>query len=728
MGQPIVELTNDDIGFYSIRCGTWQLRESQTPAQPATEFFDGSHLVNIDIAPGTYVTNSGDEDCNWFRTAPFGDRNPDNTGGYVSEGHQTISLLPTDTGFYSQGCGTWRLLSELDLTSEPADTIGQGTFVVGTDIQPGAYVADANPGRLCRWFHLSGFAGRATDVTSSGNGLLRGITEISPNTRGFRSIDCGEWKLIEHTHLQEGPTTNFGDGEHIVNVHLPPGIYSSPGPETGRCSWRRLGGFTGTASDHIAVRNPVGKNIAQILESDAVFISFGCGEWRPFGTETDTPLSTRFVRGTWGVNSEIEPGTYVAEVPLGSICFWSRLAGFSGEPADFTVSDSAIGRSITTIRDYDAGFYSDGCGVWNIVAEETLDAPGDLLTVFDDGVYLAGRDIAAGTYLADGLEDEICYWSRLTGFNGDDFNRINLYASPGQAMATITDTDIGFRSFGCGTWRSISQPGEIASVQITEQPRSDFGDGTYRVGVDIISGIYMTDEGSQTTCKWRRLSDFTWTGGVTVESLVSGRKFVEIDENDLGFASSNCGHWSLIDLDSLQQDGTTPTRFASGSYLVGVHIDPGTYVANPRPGGGCRWQRVSSFTGDASDTISSGFSNDRWIVTIEEDDLGFVTHGCGIWRSVESSLLLGPYEEFPDGSYLANVDLVPGTYVADVAISSFIDGKPTPNCRWQRVTGFGHTSENQLAIGIGKGRIVATVKEDDVGFVSSGCGTWRMLH
>ena len=719
VGQPIVHLTKDDTGFYSIRCGTWQLRSTPTPDQPQTQFSDGSHLVNIDIAPGTYVTDSADNNCNWFRTAPFGDSTPDNTGGYVSKGRQTITILPTDTGFHSQGCGTWQPLTNLE--PDPADTIGQGTFAVGTDIQPGAYVAEATEGRTCRWFHLSSFAGRSADITSSGNGIVRGITVISPNTTGFRSINCQEWTLIENAP-QNITRTSFGDGEHIVNIHIPPGIYTSPGPETGRCSWRRLSGFAGSDSDHIAVRNPVGKNIAEIRETDAIFKSFGCGEWTLFETRSESNRATNFGRGTWAVDIEIDPGTYSANIPLGSTCFWSRLSSFSGQHDAFAATDSSVGHSVTTVRDFDTGFYSDGCGTWNTVPEFDITAKSDMLTIFDDGIYIVNRDIRPGTFIADGINGETCFWSRLTGFDGDDFNRINIYTSAGQAIATVLESDIGFRSFGCGTWRLLSQEA------IADDASSRFGDGTYRIGIDIAPGTYTVTNGNESTCKWRRLTDFTWTSGVVVESLASGRKIVEIDEKDLGFASSGCGEWVLTDLNSITQDSPPPTRFGSGSHIVGVHIDPGTYIANPRDDWGCRWRRVTGFGGEHQDTITSGFDDTRWIVTIDSSDTGFVTHGCGTWRSIDITLKLGPYETFKDGSYTVNSDLLPGTYIANVPTQPFINGVPTPTCKWQRVSGFSHAQSDQIESGRGRGRIEVTIAENDVGFLSSGCGQWQRSH
>ncbi len=713
--DPIVEIKPDHTGFYSIRCGTWQRRETAVAEKPVTQFGDGSYLVGIDISPGTYVADAGVGICDWFRTAPFGDTSPDNSGGYVSKGHQIATILPSDSGFYSKGCGTWQPIDQVNGTSEPPSTIGGGTFAVGSDVKPGVYFADASEDRICRWFTLSGFAGRPADVMGSGNGVKRGIVELNSQNTGFRSVDCGEWTLLSDAIDVELHDT-FGDGEHIVNVHIAPGIYTSPGAEQGRCSWRRFSDFDGSPMARLAVRNPVGRNIAHITSRDAVFETFGCGDWELFNPVKGRDQQEMFGRGTWAVESEIAAGTYVADVPEGSTCFWSRLSDFTGEPAAFLTTDLAVGRSITTVQHFDAGFYSDGCGLWNLVPNVTNLENVHRNTQFKDAVYIVGRDIAPGTYVSSVIEGEICFWSRLTGFDGDPFKRLNVYASEGQAIATILSSDTGFRSFGCGEWSPLDERTPKKRV---------FSDGTFEVAVDIEPGTYIASNSQHLTCKWRRLSDFTWTSGTIVETKASGQKIVTIHDQDVGFASYGCGEWNAFVKEEASPVGSFPSRFSGGSYVVGVHIEPGTYYSVPRRGGGCRWRRVTGFSGDPEETISEGRSDDRWIVEIDADDTGFVTHGCGIWRNIENALEIGPYSKFEDGVRRVGADIVSGTYVADVPTEPFIDGNPVPKCKWRIVAGFGHERHEVTSSGIGRGRIEVTLTDSDFGFVSSDCGNWR---
>ena len=730
IGKPVVQLTQNDVAIYSIRCGTWHIRESPKPQQIMTQFSDGSHLVGIDIAPGTYTTNSKDQDCRWFRTATFAATTPDNSGGYVSNGQQIATILPSDNGFFSQGCGTWKPFATTEKLHKPANNILQGTYAVGINIQPGTYIADTIPDRICRWFLLSGFAGREADIISSGNGILRGIAQIPPNVVGFRSVDCQQWSQIEN--IEPSISETFGDGEHIVNLHIKPGIYTSPGSNT-RCSWRRLIRFTGSSADHVAVRNPVGRNIAEITQKDAIFKSFGCGTWKLLDKDTQSKSTSTFQHGTWIVNAEIPPGTYTAQAIEGATCFWSRLSAFTGEPIDFEATNNSHGHSVMTIHQFDVGFYSDGCGIWTPITPVTPES--SKLDIqhknkFQDGVYIVKHNIAPGTYIANGIDGEICSWSRLKGFDGDIFNHINSYYSAGQAIATILETDVGFKSIGCGTWHQLQnvEPndpnGKHTHHELDQSIKSSFSDGTYQIGIDILPGTYIASDSTNTTCRWRRLRDFTWNTGTIHENIASGIKIVTLNRDDVGFASFGCGKWMLLEQQNTPKPETPPTRFGNGSYIVGLHIEPGTYYSLPSKGSRCRWRRVTGFSGAPDQTISSGQDDTRWVVKIDPSDIGFITHGCGTWRNVETALEITPSSQFQDGVFRIGRDVLPGNYTATVPTKPFINGKPVPNCRWRTLSGFSHTEHETIADGNGKGKIEVTLTSDDVGFVSRGCGKW----
>lgn len=71
-----------------------------------------------------------------------------------------------------------------------------------------------------------------------------------------------------------------------------------------------------------------------------------------------------------------------------------------------------------------------------------------------------------------------------------------------------------------------------------------FGEGTFRVGIDIQPGLYRT-EGSD-TCYWERLSGFSGSfDDIIANSNPDGPTLVEILPSDIGFSSQRCGTWIL---------------------------------------------------------------------------------------------------------------------------------------------------------------------------------------
>jgi hypothetical protein len=107
-------------------------------------------------------------------------------------------------------------------------------------------------------------------------------------------------------------------------------------------------------------------------------------------------------------------------------------------------------RQLVTINETDAGFSSEGCGVWTQDLSPITASP---TAPFGDGMYIVGVDIEPGTWRNDGSSG--CYWARLSGFSHEVNNIIaNQYADT-QQIVTIGQGDAGFESSGCGTWTKI---------------------------------------------------------------------------------------------------------------------------------------------------------------------------------------------------------------------------------------------------------------------------------
>jgi hypothetical protein len=160
-----------------------------------------------------------------------------------------------------------------------------------------------------------------------------------------------------------------------------------------------------------------------------------------------------------------------------------------------------------------------------------------LSRTFEDGTWVVGADIKAGTYRVDAGNG--CYWERLKNFSGS-FDAIiaNGNAIGGPIIVTIEKTDKGFTSQDCGEWSDdLKTP--------STDKRTQFGDGMYIVGVDITPGTYRVN--AKNGCYWERIRNFTGEfNGIIANDNTKGSTVVEISSKDAGFVSQDCGTWEKV--------------------------------------------------------------------------------------------------------------------------------------------------------------------------------------
>lgn len=143
----------------TLRVGT-KCSSFTGPVVLGTTVGDGTFRVGTSgIEPGTYRT-AGMTSCYWARLLAFGV--PDALANDAGSGPAVVTILPTDGGFQSIGCGTWRLNAPAVPTAHPGD----GVWRVGVDIQPGTYRSSG--GDACSWARLFGFQGTARSTATSG--------------------------------------------------------------------------------------------------------------------------------------------------------------------------------------------------------------------------------------------------------------------------------------------------------------------------------------------------------------------------------------------------------------------------------------------------------------------------------------------------------------------------------------------------------------------------------
>jgi len=162
-------------------------------------------------------------------------------------------------------------------------------------------------------------------------------------------------------------------------------------------------------------------------------------------TSEETGKSVRIKAGVYEVGPDIKPGLYKSE---GNITYWARLSGFGGSLDEIIANGNPVGSDIVQIDEGDKGFETRGTGYWYPIGE---DYQPEIQSTFGDGTYIVGKDIAPGKYKCDGGG----YWARLSGFSGEFHDIIANDNTEGPTIVEILESDIGFQTWGNGTWTKI---------------------------------------------------------------------------------------------------------------------------------------------------------------------------------------------------------------------------------------------------------------------------------
>ncbi|MCL1869639.1 MAG: hypothetical protein FWF90_04390 [Promicromonosporaceae bacterium] len=104
-----------DVGFTSSRCGAWHRVTANDPPHFVAPT-DGVYRVGFDVAPGTYVATVPNNlnGCRYEALRDFrglGGPSIIRNGNAFQGESATFTILASDTGFMSSGCGSWVKLS-----------------------------------------------------------------------------------------------------------------------------------------------------------------------------------------------------------------------------------------------------------------------------------------------------------------------------------------------------------------------------------------------------------------------------------------------------------------------------------------------------------------------------------------------------------------------------------------------------------------------------------------
>ncbi len=165
------------------------------------------------------------------------------------------------------------------------------------------------------------------------------------------------------------------------------------------------------------------------------------------------------------------------------------------------------------------------------------------------------------------------------------------------------------------------------------------GAGVRLVPDEVTPGVYRTIVPSG-FCLVRRLSSVTNPDDSTIqqEAWDSGEQgVIFVQETDAAFENDNdCGTWELVDLFGDVQPLQPDDLFPTGTLLVGVDVQPGTYRMTVT-GGFCLVQRLSGFSGTSDELIQQEAwdQGEQGFIEIASTDLAFRNDSdCGVWEAV----------------------------------------------------------------------------------------------
>jgi hypothetical protein len=145
--------------------------------------------------------------------------------------------------------------------------------------------------------------------------------------------------------------------------------------------------------------------------------------------------------------------------------------------------------------------------------------------------------------------------------------------------------------------------------------------------------------------------------------------------------------------------------------VVGTDIQPGRYFSLGQAG--CSFARLRDLSGTPAGIIASGESDGQVIVDIAPTDAAFTSAGCSDWIAFIAGY---PATTFGDGDWAVGPNIQPGRWTAPGG----------PDCTWARTRDFSHTPAGVVASDSPSGAVAVDVAPSDVGFSTTGCGTWTM--
>ena len=158
-------------------------------------------------------------------------------------------------------------------SSEAAGVVGPGTLLVGIDIEPGVFVAQATKDVHCTWQRLNSLREDPNSIIAveEHEGLF--YVEILAEDLAFETT-C-RLMPIESVPARAELLKSVPAGMYMVGRDIAPGLYRGEASAVSSCTWQRLNGLSGDLADVTSSVTPSGQYFVVVTSSDRA-VEFGC--------------------------------------------------------------------------------------------------------------------------------------------------------------------------------------------------------------------------------------------------------------------------------------------------------------------------------------------------------------------------------------------------------------------------------------------------------------------
>ena len=168
---------------------------------------------------------------------------------------------------------------------------------------------------------------------------------------------------------------------------------------------------------------------------------------KKFNVKFELRGKTTFSNGLYKVNSDVRPGLYRVQIPVGQDCEWAKSDSQGNSPEGWRARVYGLMRILIT----DKYVSTRGCGTWKLVSQ-TPDLPFKNGSIPGTGTFIIGKDIAPGVYQQ---QKAGCYAALMSDLTGHAADVTEAEVSTGELYANITKENFAFESLECGTWTKI---------------------------------------------------------------------------------------------------------------------------------------------------------------------------------------------------------------------------------------------------------------------------------